>query len=185
MRWQWMVFLAATVLSGCADNAVLELTLGLPPQPSDASGPLGDDPRFAFVQVRSAQSGATFDESWSGAEPFDGFALQDMATTEMISIVGEPVHYEETLMVRVRFCTSADCSALGDDMAPEARLTVPRVFYSLERTSYEWRINEVPEGEPALTEGRRCDVAGCVAGGEPESYCRIEGSHFCEPPRSR
>lgn len=165
------VTLAAAVLASlgggaCGDvDAILELELALPSDPD----------RVAVVQARREPVG--FDDAWD-ASGIVAFPLDAPSETNL-SIVSDGDH-EQALLVRVRYCTSAACDALGDERAPESRLIVERAFYLGERTSARWAIPSVPtESAPAAETLSRCDVRGC-RDGVAASYCRTDGTHFCE-----
>ncbi|MBX3246996.1 MAG: hypothetical protein KF901_07435 [Myxococcales bacterium] len=161
--------LVLSLALGCGDtNAVLELELRLPPQ--------ADAPRFAAVQARRASVG--FDDPWDGsgllAAPL-GAEPRELA----VSVVSES-SYDEALLVRIRYCATATCDALGDERAPESRLVIERAFYLGERTHARWEIDALPtQTDPEPEQLDRCEVRGCRAG-VAASYCRADGSHFCE-----
>ncbi len=160
----------SVVGGGCAQNAILELTLDLPAQPTGA-------PLLVQVQARTAER-VDFDESWAGTEPVSGLALADDPSTRTVSIVGGEDLTRE-LGIRIRFCREAECTGLGDDRAPEARFLVERAFYLGHRTRLRLEIPEVPSAPPSPTTIARCRVEGCLAG-TTSTYCSLDGRHFCD-----
>lgn len=162
----------AHALAGCGDtNAVLELDLRFP-----AIGPSHGAPVVAAVQARRASVG--FDDPWDGSGIIAAPLGAD-PTDLSLSIVSE-AGYDEPVLVRVRYCTTAACDALGDERAPESRLVIDRAFYLGERTFVGWEIDTLPsDSDPDPDQIDRCQVRGCRAG-VAASYCRLDGTHFCE-----
>jgi len=165
--------LAALALSGlsCAENGILELEVRLP---AGASA----EAEYAVISMRSAAE-SSFDVAWASGE-LDGFLLEGSSRTEQISVVAQPGDFGSDLLVRARFCSTPRCDGLGDDTAGERRLIVEEPFYSLKRTRAEWVI---PAVEDTVNETadvvERCQVMGCREG-VTVSYCRSDGTHFCE-----
>lgn len=167
------LLVAALALAGlsCADNGILELTVQLPPSSSAEA-------EYAVISMRSAAE-SSFDVAWATGE-LDGFLLEGSARTEQISVVAQPDNFGADLLIRARFCSTPRCDGLGDDAAGERRLVVEEPFYSLQRTRTEWVISMVEETvneTPDVVE--RCSVMGCRPG-VTVSYCRSDGTHFCE-----
>lgn len=176
----------ASLASGCTRNAILELELELPPQPS------GETPRYAVVQVASD---ASFDEAWDDV-PLERRLLSASCTrpeptlpcpdrmldpecSEVISIVGGEDVLTKPLDVRVRFCVDPTCSAPVDASAPEQRVVIERAFYLGRYTQARVCIDEVPlttDLNPERIE--RCDVR--CREGTSALQCRLDGTHFCE-----
>ncbi len=170
---------------GCTRNAILELELDLPPQPSGSA-------LYAVVQVRSQGS---FDEPWDDV-PLEGLPLGtsctrpdppipchdrmlDPACSEVISIVAGEDAITEPLSVRVRFCSDPTCSAPEDAGAAEQRVEIERAFYVGHYTQARVCIDEVPavtDPEPEVID--RCDVR--CREGTSMLQCRLDGTHFCE-----
>jgi hypothetical protein len=173
--------LLALVLGGCAENAVLEVELTLPAQPAAPSPPL-----FAYVQARSADV-VSFDEAWAGTDAVEGRALEDEETALPFSIVAGGASFARELGIRIRFCRSPDCTAVGDDRAPEARYRIERAFYQGQRTRLSLpndpAVDPLPPVPPAtgavITEIDKCDIEGCTIG-TSSMYCYLNGNHFCE-----
>lgn len=181
------VLLAFAILaSGCARNAILELELDLPLQPS------GSAPLYAVVQV---QSQGSFDQVWDDV-PLQGQPLStictrpdppipchdrmlDPACSEVISIVAGDGAITEPLSIRVRFCSDPTCSGPGDSTAPEQRIEIERAFYVGHYTQARVCFDEVPaatDPEPEIID--RCEVR--CREGTSMLQCRLDGTHFCE-----
>jgi hypothetical protein len=164
----------ALALVGCAENAVLEVELTLPAQPSTG------DPLFAYVQARSADV-VSFDEAWAGTDAVEGRALDTTVSTLPFSVVAGGASFTRQLGIRVRFCVTSDCTGLHDDQAPEVRYRIERAFYQGRRTRLSRVIAPVPpSGVVApIVEIDKCDVEGCTSG-STSTYCFMNGHHFCE-----
>lgn len=200
----------ALLTSACAQNAILELQVELPPAP--ATGP-----RFAQVQVRRA-AGNGFDAVWMGSDPRT-VELGDSAQWDCISVVTNDDTID--LNVRVRFCRESNCLGFGDDTAPERRYHLEHPFYIGRRTYWTTRIAAVPqcttdadcevgrcidglcgclldadccagcdcdrggdcfacEAGGCVQQIDRCRIAGCIRDGDPRDFCTSEGQHICE-----
>ena len=170
------------LVSGCARNAIFELELSLPAQPAGA-------PLYAVVQAR-VDGG--FEASWDDIATSPGLPLcprpsegtcedrvLDPACASIVSIVADESELERPLYVRVRFCEDPACAASSDASAPEHRVEVERAFYRGRYTQARVCLDEVPP-EPALDLIERCDVR--CREGSATSHCRLDGTHFCEPP---
>lgn len=190
-----LVIAALLLASGCAQNAVLELQLELPPAP-DAS-----QQWFAQVQVRRAESSG-FDATWMG-DDLPGIELGAASSWACTSVESHDATLD--LNVRVRFCKSPRCDMLGDDTAPERRFHIEHPFYLGRHTYWSAVIDEVPEcttdADCALgrcignrcgcsTDADCCPASGCTCGastpcptceGDPAlcvtqiDRCRVEG----------
>lgn len=197
----WWVALAL-LASACAENAVLELQVELPPAPPG-------ERRYAQVQARRA-AGNGFDAVWMGSDPRT-VELGSAPQWDCISVITSDDTVD--LNVRVRFCRERDCLGFGDDTAPELRFFLEHPFYIGRRTYWSARIPSVPEcstdadcaagrcigGQCGCATDQDCCPAGgcrcpdegcftCQAGGCVEEFgrCRIEGcvadgrpSNFC------
>lgn len=167
------LLIGALAMAGlsCAENGILELTVQLPASSSAEA-------EYAVISMRSAAE-SSFDVAWAAGE-LDGFLLEGSSRTEQISVVAQPEDFGSDLLVRARFCSTPRCDGLGDDAAGERRLVVEEPFYSLQRTRAEWVI---PTVEATVNETpdtiERCSVMGCRPG-VTVSYCRSDGTHFCE-----
>jgi hypothetical protein len=171
--------------ASCAQNAFFELTLVLPPRGAS-------DKTHAVVQFEQA---APFELQWAGASSLPGFPLGDDATVVPISVEGGSDDEARPLRVKLRFCRSANCSAIGDDTAPEVHVEFERVFYVGQRTSHTLRgtpaspdesatilpgLAMVPTSTGAVTRVDRCEIQGCRGGVSASGYCTLDGRHFCE-----
>ncbi|MEM9073213.1 MAG: hypothetical protein AAGE52_32210 [Myxococcota bacterium] len=166
---------AALMALSCSPNAILELTVELPP---------GNPPEQAYAFVQISNETIDFDMFTVGSsDRLDGFLLTEETTTQQISVVAEPGDYSRRLAVRVRFCSDPRCVGLGDDRGiRERRLIIDRAFYELKRTNFRWVVPEIPEADsvPEVDVADRCDVGGCRDGTTSSGFCRSDGTHFCE-----
>lgn len=178
------------VLSGCAQNAVLELTLVLP-SPSAVGAPSAEN---AFVRFRSGDN---------PAEPTRGFALgadlelqiplssSTTSTTSTASVViDDPARMTEPLWIQVQYCESPTCSSLADDMSARvAYVRIERGFYQGVYTSVQVELPSDapwagPMDPPTPLEIGKCDVAGegCFEGTFSGNCRTLSGTetHVCE-----
>lgn len=177
------------LLSGCARNAIFELEVDLPPQPT------GVAPLFAVIQVSNELA---FDASWSALERLEGIPLPATCArpltppacdvralapdcSEVVSVVGEGDGLDRPLRVRVRFCEDAACTAARDATAPEVRVEFERALYPARYTQGRVCVDSVPATpapEPLVVD--RCEVR--CREGDAAMHCRADGTHFCEDP---
>ncbi len=176
------MLLGAASATGCAQNAIFELTLDLPMRP--ASVPMGTE-MYAFPQLRSGTSEA-FTDRWAGQDPLTGVALSATERTTMkISVIGNSDIEARPVRLKTQFCVDPRCNGFGDDsMAPIDCVELERVFYVGSFTSLPYNIMAVPTIVTCATADvrhiGRCEIRGCVDG-DTTSYCRLEdGTHFCE-----
>lgn len=160
----------ALLLASCAQNAVLELQLMLPPQ---GAGPQ----LYALVQVRRAAD-HPFDVEWRGEE-IDAVELSGEETRVQISVIGRDP--EVDLHVKVRFCRVPSCDDLGDPV-PEVWYAIEHPFYVGRRTAWAACVPLATDRPTAPIVVDRCEIHGCVRGMGSTSYCEGAGSgaHFCE-----
>ncbi|MEC7523531.1 MAG: hypothetical protein VYE22_26860 [Myxococcota bacterium] len=168
--------LAALALSGCARNAIFELELDLPAQPA---GPA----LYAVVQARPV-GGADWDTldalpgvplcARASEGPCDDRVL-DPACAAVLSVVADESELDVPLEVRVRYCEDPSCAT--DPAAPEHLIDVERPFYRGRYTQARVCLDDVAPGRETL---ERCEVR--CREGTVSSYCRLDGTHFCEPP---
>lgn len=179
--------LALVLAGGCTRNAIFELELALPPTPAG-------EQRYAVVEARSDLG---FDQDWPDgprvgvplvttcapvdpALPCDERAL-DPECTAVVSIVGDGDDLVRPLFVRVRFCADPSCAAPRDESAPEHRIEVERAFYVGRYTQARVCIDDVPlVTSPIPDRIERCEVR--CRDGDATMHCRLDGTHFCEPP---
>lgn len=171
MRSRLLYCVLGLLSVGCARNAVLEVDLDLPPGPTN---------RYAVVQFESQD--AEFTSSWGRTDSWPGEQLTTERQSVVYSVMTESIDSE--VRIKVNFCTSPDCSALDD--APDR---VPAVWYELEHPFYlgqhtRWHVTiDAPPIDPPdeATMIDRCEISGCISAPDStESYCRLDGTHFCE-----
>jgi hypothetical protein len=169
--------------SGCAQNAIFELALELPGWVPTAEQRARGDALYALVQLRSGTADA-LESPWSGNDPLAGFALaldEDRTPAVSVSVIGDEATAQAPLRMKIRFCQSPRCVALGDDHAPEARVEFARVFYVTHVTSHRFRLDALPTATtPYVEHVDKCAVRGCVDG-DTSTFCHLDdGRHFCE-----
>jgi len=198
--------LAALVLGGCAQNAILELQVQLPEAPPDD----GVGPWYAQIQLRRAAD-HPFDIEWMGGD-LEGVELGDTPRWDCVSVQSADPSMD--LHVRVRFCRSPDCLNLPHDATPRERwYRLEHPFYIGRRTYWHTTIDSVPvcerdedcggvgvcndsvcgcevdsecDGEMVCEAGTcvedvgRCSIEGCIEG-PSTNFCSVDtGKHFCE-----
>jgi len=159
----------AIVLSGCPENAILEIELDLPPANTM-------EQQFALTQMRRGDMNP-FNEDWAG-EDLPAIQLGAERQVDRISLVSDDD--EVDVHIKVRFCSTDICSELADADAPERWYQLEHPFYLGHRTEWAERIEMVPAAKdttPTVVE--RCLIRGCVEG-FLRSYCRVDGRHLCE-----
>ena len=182
------LLLATGLLCGCARNAVIDLDIRVPRQPTVVDGRV-----HAFIEVGTGLN--DFGEQLLGLEGSVDVDVSMLATptsiTSLSIVAGDPA---TELRVRVRYCRAERCSS-PDDMRgldvdePGFRWTFERAFYAGERTS---AAIDVPALAPSIETGTpemvcRCAVIGCAVVGPGTSSCRMTtdvcdavARHFCE-----
>lgn len=170
-----VVALVATLGTGCARNADLELTLTLPPQPTGAA-------TFAYVQFERPP--VAFGSEWAGTTDLDGIRLASEPLDVTYSVLTEDV--ASPLRVKVRFCRSARC--VGEPDAGAIWYELEQPFHRGQRTHWSRVIVSVPPRGTAPCAAEvidRCAIRGCVTVFppiDPIRFCRADGTHFCEAP---
>ena len=171
MRARLISGLVVLFAFGCARNSVLEVVVDLP------AGPVG---RYAVVQFENQD--AEFTAAWRRTDAWPGTALTAERQTAQYSVVSEAVGTR--VRVKINFCTTADCSALDDapDRVPAVWYELERAFYRGRQTRWQLTIPSAPIDPPAAAVMvERCEIAGCIsAPSSTESFCRFDGTHFCE-----
>jgi hypothetical protein len=138
----------AALLAGCAENAVLELAIGLP----QAAG----DRQYALTSVNRATD-ARF-EIEREAQSFPAVELDADRQVDCISL--QTKDESSDLEIRVRFCTTPDCGDLADASPPTRYFRLAHPFYIGRRTFWTTEIAEVPE----CTDDAGCSVGRCIDG---------------------
>lgn len=175
--------LLALVASSCARNAVFELELELP------SAPEGQGV-YAVVEARGGVEAPWVGEG-EGVALAEGCARSseppacanrtlDPRCSRVISVVGGEADLTRPLELRVRFCRDPECR--GEERAPEHRVDVERAFYLGRYTQARVCLDALPTAEaPSAERIARCEVR--CRDGVAAQHCRLDGTHFCEPPR--
>jgi hypothetical protein len=144
--------LIAILLSGCAQNGILELLIDLPPAPADT----GPDPWFATVQVRR-ESASSFMMPWDGEDPV-AVELGPEPVRDCISVVADEDDFN--LEIRVRFCRDQNCLSFADGTPPERLYRLEHPIYIGRRTYWREQILSVPN----CMEDEDCEVGRCIEG---------------------
>lgn len=174
-----LALLLALVASGCARNAIFELELELPAQPS---GPA----LFAVVEASRDGFGTTEPDpiaiplAAACARPDPAPACEDRTLDPSCSAVVSVVAggaFTDPLAIRVRFCEDPGCAASADASAPTHLVEVERAFYEGHHTQARVCIDTVPSA-PVTETVARCDVR--CRDGSATMQCRLDGTHFCE-----
>jgi hypothetical protein len=160
--------------AGCAtdlDNAILELTFQLPVQ-----SPRITTAQYALVQVARDLE---FANPWPLDGP-DGNRLEASPTTARYSVIADPEQVEGALRVKVLLCEDVRCGTPDDATPEEYRLEIERSHYLGARTLVAVPIETADISRirvlPTIT---KCAVEGCAEPGL-DTYCRPDGTHFCE-----
>jgi len=171
VRWAAL----ALALVGCADNAILELTLEIPDAEA-AGAPDADRVTLQFVTDPIPPGGpvpvvaddgrvATF------SLPDDGIA------TERVSVVAPPGQVERPLFVTVVYCADRDPCPI-DPGATVSVVRYERPFYRGEVTSHTLALP--PQAAPDRVEVAKCDVSGCIGGTADPCDLATPPVHACE-----
>lgn len=202
MRRSLLFAIGCLALVGCAQNAILELQVELPPAPTP-------DDWYAQIQVRRA-SDHPFDIPWTGGD-LEAIELGPQRQWDCVSV--QSFDPDIDLNVRVRFCRSPNCLDLDDGTPRERWYRLEHPFYVGRRTYWSTQIAEVPECETdgdcggvgvcidgvcgcelsaecpgamtceagnCLDAVGRCQIEGCIEG-DSTTYCSDgDGPHFCE-----
>lgn len=167
MRPAALLASSMVILLGCADNALLDVEIDLPPA-ADV---------VAVVEARPASS-YDFDATWAptDAYPAARFPLDAAATSlAAVSILAETP--TQNVLLQVRFCNHGVC----DDASPTLCYSLDRPFHQGRRSRYRDMVTTIPSAVPVggvcslpprLID--RCEI-GCAANDD-----WLSGSWFCE-----
>lgn len=177
--------LCAVLSSGCAQNALFELYVEVPPPLSiDGSPSPATHVRLAIVAAEAAP-GDSLSGSFSRIVALpEGLRSSDEAWLGVTLVRGVAPETNPTT-IRVLYCTSAtlcdEDSALGYH-----DVIVERAFYTARRTCHAHFLDDedytdgltLPSEQARVT---RCQVGGCVDAlfMESPSFCNTSGEHFC------
>jgi hypothetical protein len=183
--------LALSVLgsTGCAQNAIFELYVEVPPPVTIGAGTV----RARFARVFLLPGEVSSDQLWDGPRS-RVVALDDAGPRSIgLSIVRGIAGEADPISVRIAYCAEErDCQSNDPrDWVGREDLVFDRVFYRARTTCYAHTLSDrnVADGLTlASTTVRidRCAVAGCVDGSPTEvvDFCNGAGQHFCELGRS-
>lgn len=171
MRWAVL----ALALVGCADNAILELTVEIPDAEA-AGAPSADRVTLQFV-TDEIPPGAPVpilgDESRVATFmlPADGVA------TEPVSVVASPDQVPRPFSVTVVYCEGRTPCPV-DPTEPVAVVRYERAFYRGEVTSHTLALPA--QGDLDVPPVGKCDVAGCISGTAMACDFGSPPVHACE-----
>lgn len=162
----------AIALAGCAENAILELTITA----SDAES-LGADGAsravldFVSADVEDSEALPTLLSPRSLELPLPALGS---TSTHRASVVASGAEVVTPLWVAIRYCGADVCDTSAEE-TPRAFVRYERAFYVGEYTRHSLVLP--PLGDPPAPVGA-CEVFGCIEGVVGESC--IEGVHYCE-----
>jgi hypothetical protein len=177
----------ATLLTGCAKNAIFELTF---------ETPVAVEPRtYVLIEARSGEaSEVSFEDDWQQTQ-IRGIELDTAApmveeNTFLVSFETTGEDIAKPLNVRVRFCVEVRCQELNPDAAvddanpPELRYRFDRAFYQGRYTTFSIDVADFPpsgENDEPITTINKCMIVGegCREGGSTNN-CLADDRHFCE-----
>lgn len=165
-----VIALLAVLASACAESAVLEVQVMLPTAPAGATAPI-----YGVLEIRRASS-HPHEVVWAESDP-DGVELGAERLLVQRSVIGRVEDVD--LHVKIRFCASPACSAIGDDTAPELRYVLEHPFYIGRRTAWAACVEGVPTSTELAQDVGRCEIHGCIEGAGSSNFCDGD-QHFCE-----
>ncbi len=163
-------------ISACADNAVLDLSIVVPPRTTAAN--------TAVLDVRPASGFDLEGSDWPSSAAFPELSVELGATPLRIEASVPAEHVDQDLLVRVRFCATAGC-ATG---SPAVCYRLARPFHGGRLSVFHTELVAIPEAAPVglcswpPIEIDRCSI-GCAEGrpwGPGASFCDDEGLHTCD-----
>ena len=165
--------LLATLASGCANNAIFELTLHTPPAESGR----------VYAVVEALPDGADFGDDWQQSQ-IGGIPLNEMEDNVFVpSFEASGDDIATPLLVKLRFCVGPRCQDIADGSnAPEVQFTFERAFYKGRYTTYEYDLTAIPPtGVPLEVPVGKCAIVGegCREGASMNNCVRGD-VHFCE-----
>ena len=161
----------AIALAGCAENAILELTITASDAESlGANGASRAVLDFVSADVEDTEALPTLLSPRSLELPLPAMGS---TSTHRASVVASGGEVMTPLWVAIRYCDDGACDASRE--APRAFVRYERAFYVGEYTRHTLVLP--PLGDPPAPVGA-CEVFGCIEGVVGESC--IEGVHYCE-----
>jgi hypothetical protein len=183
--------LALSILgsTGCAQNAIFELYVEVPPPVTIGAGTV----EARFVRVFLLPGEVSSDQLWDGPRsrvvPLDTTERAWVGLTVLRSIASET----GPISVRVAYCADEnDCESNDpSDWLGHEDLVFDRVFHTARTTCYAHALADTMLADGLTLSStavriERCAVAGCVDGSPTEvlDFCNESGAHFCELGRS-
>ena len=178
---------SAIASSGCAQNALFELYVELPPAELVVEG--GGEANFARLVVLPAIA--------DSETPFDGTRSRTVALTSSTQVLGvtlrrDPGFTERELTVRVIYCEVAEaCDPLQtpDVWAGSEDLVFERAFFVGRTSCYAHSLTDQDFTDGLTLPSDSVRVSACGVGGctdddfseEGADFCRLgTTTHFCE-----
>jgi len=170
---RWAVL--ALALVGCADNAILELTVEVPD--ADAAGAPGADRVTLQFLTEPIAAGEPTPMLTEASQVTTLMLAEDGPAPQRVSVVASPGHVEDPLFVTVFYCAGrSPCTFNRGDAVSVVRYERP--FYRGEFTSHTLALPR--QGAPDVLEIGRCDVAGCIGGTAMPCDLSTPPVHACE-----
>ena len=154
-----MVLVGSLLGAGCGQNAILALTIELP------EGISGADARFL------SDPDEFDDPEWM---LMDAEALDEVGGVAEVDVVATGASIDAPLGMRLAICDATPCPS----DAPEVRILFERPFYLGQRTFHTLVVPFTPTQTEGSEMVGRCELGGCLEG-ETDSYCRLDGRHYC------
>jgi hypothetical protein len=169
--------MTATLLAGCAENAVLQLEVPLPAAFVQDSG------RIEYAVVQARRGPTDYDVAWLD-EATDPIPLGDRPFVQRVDLVAEGETIGAPLAIKVVYCQQAEgCGRDTGGFEVSRWYRIERAFYTGAYTQLRLPMEAVPIEDSTEAEVfGRCQVGGC--GSDPDSTAPqrgcIDGRHLCE-----
>ncbi|MBX7194831.1 MAG: hypothetical protein K1X94_22445 [Sandaracinaceae bacterium] len=176
--------LAAPLASGCAQNALFELYVELPPPTTIGAGARTASFARVLALPFAVAPGTTFDGSGSRLVPLvPGTSHQWLGVT----LARDPGFMGRDLTVRVIYCEDeASCEPGRPELwVGQEDLVFRSAFYVGRTTCYAHPLPDADLSDgltlPSQLEVPVCEVGGCnsLDFRPGENYCDLSGQHFC------
>lgn len=165
--------LALWLLAGCAEPAILEVSLALPAEaPACGASLVRVEARF----LDPAEPGCPNDAvEWAG-DALD-VALEPAPATVIVDVVAEGDDIDRALCLRVLACDAPGCPTFDPLVDPSTVAELARPFHRGERSRWAMAVAD-PCALADLGVVDACAVAGCTDEVLAD-YC-VDGAHLCD-----
>ena len=161
--------------TGCAQNAILELYVEVPPV-----GTMIDGQRVGGVRLTVGRGEMNPVESATRSRVYS----LDSGERFVAVAIDRRADATDAISVDVTYCADTTGLAACDEVLGVEHLTIARPFYTGVATCF---VRELPDGAFALAAPRTvgaCEVAGCFVGSDlnNRNFCSVEtdeDTHFC------